>query len=138
MSDNDKKYEDELTGYLWHENAATIERKGSFTINGKKEYGCLVKSYNNKDEVKYEFYVSAGLMHLNTDKKTERSPDMGGKITFNDEVFKLGCWARETSAGVPFTSLGFNKLDEDGSSIPKDEHQPSYNDDNLDAFKPPF
>lgn len=136
MSD-EKKYDDEGSGYLWHENDATIERKGSFVLNGKKEYGALVKSFNNKNEVKYEFLVSLGLMHINTDKKSERSPDMGGKITFNGEVYKLGCWAKETQTGTPFTSLGFDKVDEQENPFVEKNEQSNSNDD-LDAFKPPF
>jgi hypothetical protein len=48
---------------------------------------------------------------------------MGGKITFNESAYKLGCWARESEQGTPFTSLGFDKLDEEGKSTktkPKD------------------
>ena len=105
------EYDDELTGYLWHENDCTVERKGSFTIKGQKYYGSIVKSKNNKGETKYEFVVSLGLLHLNTEKKSERTPDMGGKITLNGNQYKLGCWAKESESGTPYTSLGFEDLE---------------------------
>ena len=111
MSD-EKQYDDELTGYLWHENDSTVERKGSVTVEAKKYYGAIVKSLNNKGETKYEFMVSLGLLHLNENKKSAKSPDMGGKITLNGKKYKLGCWAQESEKGTPYTSLGLEEIDE--------------------------
>ena len=110
----DRKYDDEKRGFFRHENNAEVLRKGSFTIDGKKYYGAIIKSENNKGETKYEFLMSLGLLHLNEDKLTEKSPDMGGKIRFEGKQFKLGCWAREDRFGNPYTSLGFNPV-EDGN-----------------------
>lgn len=115
----EKQYDDELKGFLWHENEATIERKGSFQIDGKKLYGAIVKSINDKGEVKYEFMQSLGLIHLNDDKRSEKSPDMGGKVTYNGKKYKLGCWARESANGTPYTSLGFTPEESDGGSYEK-------------------
>ena len=106
-----EEYNNEKSGYLWHEVDASVERKGTFQIDGKKYYGLICKSLNNMGEVKYEFYLSAGLIHLVTDKKTERSPDMSGTITINNKEYKLGCWAKESDKG-PFTSLGFQEKKE--------------------------
>ena len=109
----DKQYDDEKKGYLWHENDATIERKGSFVINGEKKYGAIVKSFSKQGQPKYEMMMSICLMHLNSDKTNERTPDMGGKVTIDGVIYKLGCWAKETSNGNPFTSLGFREVQED-------------------------
>tara|TARA_R110000803_G_scaffold121315_1_gene189424 strand:+ start:991 stop:1356 length:366 start_codon:yes stop_codon:yes gene_type:complete len=104
-------YDDEKKGYLWHENNSVIERKGSFTIEGKKYYGAIIKSHNDKGEYKYEFMASLGLLHLNEEKQSDKSPDMGGKITLNNKIYKLGCWARESEGGTPYTSLGFQEAE---------------------------
>ena len=48
-------------------------------------------------------------------KMTEKSPDMGGKVTLNGKVYKLGCWARESESGTPYTSLGFKPEENDAS-----------------------
>ena len=112
----DKQYDDEKKGYLWHENDAVIERKGSFVINGEKKYGAIVKSFGKQGEAKYEMMMSIGLLHLNTDKTNDRTPDMGGKVTIDGVVYKQGCWAKETSNGSPFTSLGFREVEEDQNS----------------------
>lgn len=112
----DKQYDDEKKGYLWHENDSVIERKGSFVINGEKKYGAIVKSFNAQNEPKYEMMMSIGLLHLNTDKTNDRTPDMGGKVTIDGVVYKQGCWAKESSNGSPFTSLGFREIEEDKNS----------------------
>lgn len=109
----EKKQENEKTGYLWHEINSSVERKGAFTINGRKYYGAIIKSHNNDNKPKYEFMVSTGLLHLNEDKQTDNSPDMGGKVTINGKVFKLGCWARESKDGAPYTSLGFKEFEDE-------------------------
>ena len=106
-------YDNEKSGYLWHETESTIERKGTFQIDGKKYYGAICSSVNNEGEKKYEFLVSAGLMHLNDEKMSEKSPDMGGKVSVAGKTFKLGCWAKESEKGVPYTSLGFQEVDDD-------------------------
>jgi len=108
----DKQYDDEKKGYLWHENDAVIERKGSFVINGEKKYGAIVKSINAQNEPKYEMMMSIGLLHLNTDKKSDKTPDMGGKVTVDGVVYKQGCWAKESKDGIPFTSLGFQEVND--------------------------
>ena len=113
---SDKQYDDEKKGYLWHENDAVIERKGSFVINGVKKYGAIVKSINAQNEPKYEMMMSIGLLHLNTDKKSDKTPDMGGKVTIDGVVYKQGCWAKEANNGTPFTSLGFQEVTEDNNS----------------------
>tara|TARA_R110001592_G_scaffold240987_1_gene501404 strand:+ start:343 stop:720 length:378 start_codon:yes stop_codon:yes gene_type:complete len=108
----DKQYDDEKKGYLWHENDAVIERKGSFVINGEKKYGAIVKSFNAQNEPKYEMMMSIGLLHLNTDKQSDKTPDMGGKVTVDGVVYKQGCWAKESKDGIPFTSLGFQEVND--------------------------
>lgn len=108
----DRQYDDEKKGYLWHENDAVIERKGSFVINGEKKYGAIVKSFNAQNEPKYEMMMSIGLLHLNTDKQSDKTPDMGGKVTVDGVVYKQGCWAKESKDGIPFTSLGFQEVND--------------------------
>lgn len=123
----DKKYDDEGRGYLWHENDAVIDRKGSWTLEGRKEYGAIVKSYNAQGEVKYEAMVSIGLLHINADKKNDKSPDISGKVTWNNKIYKFGGWARESESGSPFTSVGFTPIDEETG-------KPQYTQEE----KPPF
>ena len=63
MSDQ-KEYDNELKGFMWHENDSTIHRKGSITINGQKKYSAIVESTNDKGEKKHELMVSVGLLDL--------------------------------------------------------------------------
>ncbi len=79
----------------------------------EKKYGAIVKSFNAQGEPKYEFMMSTGLLHLNAEKQSEKTPDMGGKVTIDQVVYKLGCWAKESNSGTPFTSIGFQEVKED-------------------------
>ena len=38
---------------------------------------------------------------------------MFGKITVNEDVYKVGCWAKESERGTPYTSLGFEEFTEE-------------------------
>lgn len=118
-----KEYDNEKSGYLWHEVDAEVVRKGTYTVGGKKRYGGIMKSKNNKGEDKYEFFECVGLLHLNDpqSKKSERSPDLGGKVTVDGEVYKLGCWARESENGSPYTSLGFKEMQEEQEKLSADK-----------------
>ena len=116
MSDDNEK-----TGYLWHETNTQVLRKGTWTINGKKKYGGVLISKNNAGEDKYELFECVGLLHLNdtNEKRSEKSPDMGGKVTQDCKTYKLGCWAKESEKGVPYTSLGFQDIEQDQFSKEK-------------------
>ena len=50
----DRQYDKELKGFLWHETGSTVLRKGTIQINGKELYAAIIKSSNNKAEEKYE------------------------------------------------------------------------------------
>ncbi len=110
----------EGTGTLWHDNETVVHRKGSFLINGKKRYGGILESTNDQGEKKYEFFVCAGLIYVNSEdeKQSEKSPDIGGPITLDNKKYKFGGWAKESERGNPYTSIGL-KEDE-----PKEEKAP--------------
>ena len=71
-------------GNLFTESNVTVPRKGKININDTEKYGSILKYQgdgNTND--KYEFVVSLGLLHYNPpeEKRSERTPDIGGKIT---------------------------------------------------------
>ena len=106
----DKEYDNEKKGYLWHETDSEIVRKGTVTVEGDKYY-CGIIERTHSGEKKYEFFISAGLLHPNHEKLNENSPDMSGMVTINGNSYKLGCWAKENSNG-PFTSVGLRDVTE--------------------------
>lgn len=111
-----KKEDREGSGYLWREsegNAVIIE-KGTFTLNGRSRYGGIIKSRNRDGKEKLEFFECIGLLHINdpNNKMNERTPDRGGKVTIDKQIYKLGCWNKETTEGAPYTSIGFRKFEE--------------------------
>ena len=90
---DDKQYDKELKGFLWHETGSTVIRKGTMQINGEEIYSAIVKT-KVKGEDKYELMVSAGLLHLNEEKKSERSPDI---VVHNLEQCSVQVWWLEKS-----------------------------------------
>ena len=131
--DNENKFDKDNYGSMWLEQNAKVVRKGSFQLMGHKFYGMVVEKQNAQGETQHEMMMSLGLLHLNVDKMSDRSPDLSGKIrsplwTKDDEGklefknWKLGIWAKEAENGTPYSSLGFTELeDEDEKPFPKEE-----------------
>ena len=89
------KYEmKDNSGSFFHETKVTVPRKGKFKLNGKLRYGAILKYTDKDDNAKYELVQSLGLIHYNKpeDKRHEKTPDIGGKITIIDtgQVLNLG------------------------------------------------
>jgi len=107
-----KEYDNELTGYLWHETGSSVMRKGTVQVKGQKKYAAIIKSTNNVGEEKYELMISAGLLHLNSVKTSERSPDIGGTVTIEGSTYKMGGWRKVSDKGDEYTSVSFKEKDE--------------------------
>ena len=119
----EKQYDNEKTGFLWHETNSTVMRKGSLTLDGKKHYVAIIESYNDRGEPKYEFMMSAGLLHVNQqhEKVSENSPDIGGAVTINDQVVKLGGWKKMSKKNQEYTSISIKPKEEQGQYVQRKE-----------------
>ena len=108
---------------MWHETNSTVMRKGSLTLDGKKYYVAIIESYNDRGEPKYEFMMSAGLLHINKqhEKVSENSPDIGGAITINEQVFKLGGWKKMSKNNQEYTSISIKPKEEQTQYVQKKE-----------------
>jgi len=113
----DKQYDNEKTGFLWHETDSTVMRKGTLTLDGKKHYVAIVESHNSDGQPKYEFMVSAGLLHINQEheKVSENSPDIGGAISLGEsfKTFKLGGWKKMSKNNQEYTSISIKEKEEE-------------------------
>ena len=113
----DKQYDNEKTGFLWHETDSTVMRKGTLTLDGKKHYVAIVESHNSDGQPKYEFMVSAGLLHINQEheKVSENSPDIGGAISLADsfKTYKLGGWKKMSKNNQEYTSISIKEKEEE-------------------------
>ena len=111
----EKQYDNEKTGFLWHETDSRVMRKGTLTLDGKKHYVAIVESHNSEGQPKYEFMVSAGLLHINHEheKVSENSPDIGGAITLNSSVYKLGGWKKMSKNNQEYTSISIKEKEEE-------------------------
>mgnify|MGYP003150154563 CR=1 FL=1 len=117
----DKQKDKELRGYLWHETGSTILRKGNLQIEGEELYSAIIKSKNKKGEDKYELMISVGLLHLNTEKKSDKSPDIGGPITWNKNQYKFGGWKKMSEKGTEYTSVSLRVKDDEDTAALKTE-----------------
>ncbi len=120
----------ENTGSLFHETKVTVPRKGKMKIGNTEQYGAILKYVDKNGNEKYELVASLGLLHYNPpeSKRTEGTPDIGGKITYNNTVYKCGGYANQTQTGIEYTKLLFTPYDEEGNLI-----IPEKNTDNSDA-----
>ena len=113
----DKQYDNEKTGFLWHETDSRVMRKGTLTLDGKKHYVAIVESHNSEGQPKYEFMVSAGLLHINQEheKVSENSPDIGGAISLGEsfKTFKLGGWKKMSKNNQEYTSISIKEKEEE-------------------------
>ena len=122
----DKQYDNEKTGFLWHENGnSSVMRKGTLTLDGKKHYVAIIESHNSEGQPKYEFMVSAGLLHINQEheKVSANSPDIGGAISIPSSssssgstearVFKLGGWKKMSKNNQEYTSISIKEKEEE-------------------------
>ena len=113
----EKQYDNEKTGFLWHETDSRVMRKGTLTLDGKKHYVAIVESHNSEGQPKYEFMVSAGLLHINQEheKVSENSPDIGGAISLGKsfKTFKLGGWKKMSKNNQEYTSISIKEKEEE-------------------------
>tara|TARA_R100001460_G_scaffold8441_4_gene20885 strand:+ start:9659 stop:10006 length:348 start_codon:yes stop_codon:yes gene_type:complete len=110
----EKKYDDELKGAFFPEGQSEVVFRGNMQINGEKRYGVIVKSQNRDGKEKHELMFSAGLIHVNTpeSKIHDRVPDIGGRVYFDKEKYKFGCWNQRADSGLEYLSAGLS-LDEE-------------------------
>lgn len=103
---SDKNYDNELKGALWHESISQVIKRGNVTVDGQKKYWVLIKSENDKGDTKYELAFSAGLVFPKTaeEKLKPTSPDVNGKITYNETVYNFGGWQNTTDSGLDYYS----------------------------------
>lgn len=111
---NDKYEMKEGQGSLWHENNCKVIRKGKIKIDGQERYSSILEYTNNNGEKKYELAISAGILYINNpeDKKSEKSPDIGGAITFNNTKFTFGGWRNIRDNGEEWTGVQLKPKDE--------------------------
>ena len=128
----DKQYDNEKTGFLWHETNSKVMRKGTLTLDGKKHYVAIVESHNSDGQPKYEFMVSAGLLHINQEheKVSANSPDIGGAVSLaladSFKTYKLGGWKKISKNNQEYTSISIKEKEEEQDQVSKQEPDMSH------------
>jgi len=128
----EKQYDNEKTGFLWHETNSKVMRKGTLTLDGKKHYVAIVESHNSDGQPKYEFMVSAGLLHINEEHKkvSANSPDIGGAVSLaladSFKTYKLGGWKKISKNNQEYTSISIKEKEEEQDLVSKEEPDMSH------------
>ena len=128
----EKQYDNEKTGFLWHETNSKVMRKGTLTLDGKKHYVAIVESHNSDGQPKYEFMVSAGLLHINQEhqKVSANSPDIGGAVSLaladSFKTYKLGGWKKISKNNQEYTSISIKEKEEEQDQVTKEEPDMSH------------
>ena len=128
----EKQYDNEKTGFLWHETNSKVMRKGTLTLDGKKHYVAIVESHNSDGQPKYEFMVSAGLLHINEEHKkvSANSPDIGGAVSLaladSYKTYKLGGWKKISKNNQEYTSISIKEKEEEQDLVSKKEPDMSH------------
>ena len=109
------------TGSLWQENNVSVVKKGKIKVKGKTEqtiYAAILRYQSPNGEDKYELVRSCGLLHINTPEKkfSEKTPDIGGRITIDGEVFKFGGYDKMTESGMEYLWVNLREVEEDNKS----------------------
>ena len=109
MNSNKKFEPQNNTGYLWHsQDESKVLRKGSITLDDgnseEKKYVAIVKTTMG-DKEKYELFVAAGQIFLNTEKRSEKSPDISGNIQIDGVKYKAACWKAHKADGDEYTKM---------------------------------
>ncbi len=101
----------EMKGALWPDNNAQILYKGNFQINGEKKYASLIKTKTQNGNDIVELSTSVGIVHQNKqeDKQNPKSPDIGGTITIDGVLYKIGGWNNMSSNGQEYLGLSLEK-----------------------------
>lgn len=109
------------SGSLWHESNVKVVRKGTIKFGDETKYCSILKFENREGEEKYELAVSVGLLHYNSpeEKRSPKSPDIYGKITWENEVMKFGGWANVTDSGKEYTGVKLTPVDEQSDTQPR-------------------
>lgn len=83
--------------------------------------------------------TNKGVIFLEQDKKTEKSPDYTGKVNVEGAEFRIAGWKRVSKNGKPFISLavsdpderqsGYEKAKQVAEGLKKDDDEPITLDD---------
>jgi hypothetical protein len=115
------EYDNNLTGALFNESKSEVIKRGNFMINGVKRYGVLIKSENDKGQEKFELMISAGLVyhHDEAEKKSPKSPDVSGRVYFDEMTYKFGAWNKiGHDSGNEFLSCSFMPVLDEETKAP--------------------
>lgn len=110
MSEQDNN----LKGAMFTDNDCEIIYKGTIMINGDTRYYSLIRAKTQKGEDVIELAMSTGRVYINNaeDKKSDKTPDVGGNIHIDGVKYKFGGWNNVAKSGQNYLGVSLRKADE--------------------------
>jgi|TARA_Y100000114_G_scaffold141927_1_gene148073 hypothetical protein len=104
------------TGFLWSESNVKVIYKGKVVYEiandkgdpeRKEIYASVLRYEDRTGNIKYELVRSVGLLHRNLpeDKRSPKTPDLGGKITLDGVEYKFGSYINESEKGTEYLKV---------------------------------
>lgn len=99
-------YDNKNSGAMFppHETDKII-RQGEINIEGTEQNYSLVQATLPSGKVIFKLMREVGVVFANTDKKSEKHPDMSGNFTENGREYQIAGWKKVSKTGMSYTSI---------------------------------
>lgn len=92
-------------GALFPTGDMTLIRCGQAHFGEIEQRLAVIKVITKSGKTVFEVYQKIGAVFANTEKKTEKSPDMSGTVTYEGLEWKMAGWKEESKQGLQYTSI---------------------------------
>ena len=103
-------YDNTNSGALFPAEHMKVIRQGRIDIEGTEDNYALIQTETPNGHTIFEVYQRVGAVFANSDKKSEKAPDMSGNITDKASgEWRMAGWKKISKAGDPFTSIAMER-----------------------------
>ncbi len=98
-------YDNTNRGALFPTADRALIRQGQVHFGPTAEDIAVVKATTKTGKTIFEVYQKIGAVFANIDKKTEKAPDMSGKVSYSGVEYQMAGWAQTSQNGLKYTSV---------------------------------
>ena len=121
-------YDNTNSGALFNAANQKLVRAGDVDVNGTSERLAIVLTETKNGKTIFEVYQKVGAIFTNDDKKTDKHPDVGGKIEVGGQEYYMSGWKKLSKNDVNYTSVSLTPKEADGYSGPENPTEEAGND----------
>ena len=119
-------YDNTNRGALFPTGDMNLIRCGQVHFGDVEQRLAVIKVITRNNKTVFEVYQKIGAVFANTDKKTEKSPDMSGNVTYEGLEWKMAGWKEESKQGLQYTSVSMTPPE---AVAPPDDEAPAGGND---------